>query len=634
MRKRLQLLLAKAFRFLQQKPDQSATIRELHAELTQAREREDSFRADYIERSTELIEARQMAGSGPWLVAESREQINKPGKLRETNALTSTGAFGDVALALENLEWRREVNLSWLEFSRWGIQQIMLVSRLYYIKNPIIRRLIDVAAYYVFGRGVEVSSPDDGANQVLKDFFERNKSTLGQIAMVELEKRKYYDGNLFFVFFADKISGGNVNVRTIDATEIQDIITDPDDSDTPWFYRRGWRQRSFDVQTGASDSKDVEAWYPAIGYEPETMPTQINGLPVMKDNPILHRKAGGVSKWNFGCPIIYPALTWAKASVKYLESCATVKKALASIAMTLTTKGGQQAIAGAKNQLGTSVGPPTQSWDTTPPPIDGSIFASGPGTTLKAFHTGGAGGNPEDVRRFTLMACMVVGVPETFLADVSTGNLATATTLDRPTELGFLEKQEAWREDLITISKYVLKVSNGAPKGILRASMDKKKIGAGEVLIREAKLKRSRDGRRLVPVKEAAQTGEVIVTVNFPAILEGDVPAMVTAIVHAMTLENKGGQVVGIDEKVGNRALYDTLGIENGDEIIEEQFPDGEYDPDRTKEPLPAPIMKALPDPGGAPQLPGGEDPPPPKQKESRLDRAARLVEKALAAVE
>jgi hypothetical protein len=47
---------------------------------------------------------------------------------------------------------------------------------------------------------------------------------------------------------------------------------------------------------------------------------------------------------------------------------------------------------------------------------------------------------------------MVVGVPETFLADVSTGNLATATTLDRPTELVFMEKQEAWREDLTIIA--------------------------------------------------------------------------------------------------------------------------------------------------------------------------------------
>jgi transketolase len=47
---------------------------------------------------------------------------------------------------------------------------------------------------------------------------------------------------------------------------------------------------------------------------------------------------------------------------------------------------------------------------------------------------------------------MVCGVPETFLADVSTGNLATATTLDRPTELVFMEKQEAWREDLTIIA--------------------------------------------------------------------------------------------------------------------------------------------------------------------------------------
>ena len=79
-------------------------------------------------------------------------------KLRETSPLLSAGATGDIELALQNVEWRREINLSWLEFSRWGIQQLILISRLQYIKHPWIQRGINVAANYVFGRGVEVKA--------------------------------------------------------------------------------------------------------------------------------------------------------------------------------------------------------------------------------------------------------------------------------------------------------------------------------------------------------------------------------------------------------------------------------------------------------------------------------------------
>ena len=80
---------------------------------------------------------------------------------------------------------------------------VNFICRLYYIKNAIIRRLINISSFYVFGRGVEVSSPDETANEVLKEFFDRNSKVLGQVALTDLERRKYYDGNLFFVFFAD-----------------------------------------------------------------------------------------------------------------------------------------------------------------------------------------------------------------------------------------------------------------------------------------------------------------------------------------------------------------------------------------------------------------------------------------------
>jgi hypothetical protein len=362
--------------------------------------------------------------------------------------------------------------------------------------------------------------------------------------------------------------------------------------------------KAFDSKTGALEPQKKEAYYPALNFEPTDKPPTINGKQVMWDSPVLHRKCGHVAKWSLGCPDIYPALDWAKTARKYLEACATKAQALSQFAWNITTKGGQQALAGIKQQLETTAGPGQTAWDTNPTPVNASIFASGPGTKIDAMVTRGAGDDPEEVRQYKLMCCIVVGVPETFLADVSTGNLATATTLDRPTELCFLEKQEAWREDLQTIAQYVLKVSLGAPSGRLKEAR----------IIREARRARSKDGVRMVETLKLkggkwfeadrpVAADEIVVSVNFPAIREGDVPQLVDATVKAMTLGNSNGQVVGIDEKAGVRQLYDVLGVENGDALSEEQYPEATYDAERDMEPPPAGPTPGIPGPAVTPQM-------------------------------
>jgi hypothetical protein len=444
-----------------------------------------------------------------------------------------------------------------------------------------------------------------------------------------LERSKYYDGNLVFAFFADKTSSGKTTVRTIDATEIQEIVSNPEDVGEPWYYKREWTQRDFEPASGQFDTDRKIAWYPALNFDPKVKPDVINGDPVIWDVPIYHRKYGAVGKWKFGCPKIYPALNWAKAASRFLESCATVQQSLATISMLLTTKGGQQALEGAKEQLETTVGPSSAIWDSNPPPVKASIFASGPGTELQAFNTRSGGADPEKVRQYKLMCCMVADVPETFLADVSTGNLATATTLDRPTELAFGEAQEDWREILVTIATYVLNVSKGAVAGQLREALQGRrgeKILKGFV-IREGARALDSHGRMVYTAEaKKAKPNRIDVMATFPAIREGDLPQMVKAIVESMTLDNKGGQVTGIDEKLGVTLLMQQLGVENAPEVAEEMYPDKEYDPDRTVEPEPAPILKAQPDPGGEPQAPGGHDPAPPtKAAEALIDEVVKL---------
>jgi hypothetical protein len=210
------------------------------------------------------------------------------------------------------------------------------------------------------------------------------------------------------------------------------------------------------------------------------------------------------------------------------------------------------------------VGPTNSLFDTNPPAVDASIFASGPGTKLEAFNSKGAGGDPGEVREYRNMVACVLGIPPTFLADMETANLATATSLDRPTELNFLEKQEAWREDLLIIAKVVLTASSGATSGKLREA--KKKT----IVIREARRRwvgGADSGRWIMEASKKPDVGVVEILVNFPAIVEGDVPQLVAAAVAAATTGL-------LDDKAVAKQLYDLLpDVDNGTELAEEQYP-------------------------------------------------------------
>jgi hypothetical protein len=553
------------------------------------------------ENDAELYEMSMMRGTGPWRMPEADRLRNDPKSTplqlgESTSPFVAQGAYGDTELMLQNIDWRRETNLSWLEFTRWGIQQVILIARLRAVKDPMLNRGINICAQYVFSGDVEITSDDPDAADILKDWRDRNKRTLGHAALADQERLKYTDGNIFWVCFTDEADTGEVNVRTLDALEILDIVCDPDDSSVPWFYRREWIAKVLNPTDGTLQVKATKAWYPALNFNPEDYPEIFagdrpevwNGVPILWTARVYHRKCSIVPTWHFGLPQIYPMLGMAKAVQRFLEDCMTINNSLAQFSLLLTTKGGQQALQGAKTQLSTTVGPNASLWDQNPTAVAGAIFAGGPGTELKAFETKGAGFDPGKVREYKLQVAMGFGLPESWFADMETSSLATAESLDRCTELNFREKQEIWDEDICALGDYQLRVSLGAPSGKLREAKAKKAITA--------------------PPKTKTK---------FPAIVEADIPQQVGAVVNAMTLGNTQGQVIGIDEKAGVSQLYTLLGIDAA-ELIEDQYPEtgpDAYDPVRKDE--------QEPEPGTEPGAPGA---PPVKP-------TAKAVKEAMARV-
>jgi hypothetical protein len=262
------------------------------------REEAAARRAPLQDRITELQEAMAMQG-GSWQ--------GTPAALLESGGGNGAGVsvkvkerLAELELALEDRGWKRMLALADLEFSRWGIQQIILICRLYRIKNPLIQRGILVSCFYVFGRSFEVSSEDEATKELLDAFFKdpRNQCELGQNALMAKHAAKWTDGNIFWCFFSDPKTGETL-VRSIDPIEIEEIITDPDDSSQERYFRRTWTSQTFNTDTGTTTHVQMQAWYVAVDYDPPSNLRAIKGIDIKTEKNgdyirVYHRKCGAL----------------------------------------------------------------------------------------------------------------------------------------------------------------------------------------------------------------------------------------------------------------------------------------------------------------------------------------------------
>lgn len=464
------------------------------------------------------------------------------------------------------------------EFSREALRKINGLARQYYLKNPLIQRGVNVQSYYVFGQGVEIAAADPEVNDVVQAFWDdaKNKAELtAQQALTMKERELTLFGDLFFVFFVKR--DGTVRVRTIPPDEIDDILCNPEDGKDPWWYKRSYQVRDL---SGVYRSRT--AYYKDWRYTGNERPTEA-GAEVMAE-PVFHVRVGGLSDMRFGVSEVYAAQDWAKAYKAFLEDWATITRAYSRFAWRLTTPT-KAGIANAKAKLSTTIST-SGSTETNPPPVTGSTFIGGPGVGMEPLKTAGATTSAEDGRRLLLMVAAVMGLPESFFGDVSVGTLATARSLDRPTELKMVSRQALWTDTLTDICEYV--ITQAVRAGKLKGTITEQDDGTPTVEL---------------PPGEDGEERDATVTVTFPPILEHDVAASVEAIVKAATLG--GSQIASvIDPQTVSRELLTALGVADIDAVMETIYPvDAE-----TGEPVMPEPATPEPEPGEEPEPDDGGD--------------------------
>jgi len=512
--------------------------------------------------------------------------------------------IAELELELEDVGWLRENGQATFEFQSHNLLRMINWARIMYLKNPLINHGVEVQADYVFAQGVTIASTagDDSEHaKALASFIShpKNKAELFDLSCMWMKDvRQQTEGNIFFALFVKK--GSPVVIRTIPVEDILgsgDIIRNPEDRREPWYYKRKWRAEVFNEQTGEITYEDQCAYYPDWQYEPKTGKrlTTIGEHPVHWDIRIYHLKTGGTDEMKYGMPEVYQALPWARATVRDLEDYATVKRALARFAWNVSTKGGKPAIDAVRTKLKTSV-TRDASVERNPAPAVGSVWAGAEGYNLDPIKTAGAQPESNSGRAIRVMVGTGLGLPDTILSgDAATGSLATGKTLDRPTELKMLKRQQMWASIFMNLCTFSIAVQT------------KDDMFTDDNTYSFTESNTIEDLGRKYGIRIA-----------FPPVLERDAKGRVDAVISAATLDGKS-KAHTMTDKILIGLLAQALGMDNE---LEEWMSKLKFDEDDNlllPEPVEIPGMPGMGSPGG---------PTPGPKPGAPLDRQAQNLDK------
>lgn len=530
--------------------------------------------------------------------------------MRETSTATETSPAGTVAtlehqvealtdalqeatldarqlLAADDTGWSTLPGQDGDVISREAILITARVARVMVVADPLIKRGVSIRVAYL---GVPSISADAGGedggqdvNALVQAFLDDpgNAETLTSAqACEERERERATDGNTFHTLITSPRTG-RVQVRRIPLEQISDVITDPEDATTRWYYLRSWTQRVVEQgYTGLTRSRTEtrRAYYPDVGHRPTQRPRTIDGIPVEWDKPVVHTEVNRPSGARWGVPDVLAAIPWARGYKSALEDWAKHHKALAAIAYTASVKG-RKGAAAVRERMPVSNGEA------------GQTAIVGEGNSLAAVSKSGAVLQADAAEPLAGLVAAALDVPKTMLlADPGvTGARATAETLDRPLELDRLARRRLDTDLLVAVLEHVVREAVRAPGGPLRGS-----------IIRDPDT-----GREVVTLTGGQEPG---IVVDWPDLSKTDPVSLME------TLSTADGMDV-VPAEVLARLVLLALGVDDVDEVIDSMRDDqGQFVPPSASTAL------AGQDPGydGAGRDPGDpptQDPPQDQQE-------------------
>ncbi len=308
------------------------------------------------------------------------------------------------------------------------------LARRYNNFDPLAKQAIRIWTNYTFGTGISFSAENDADQATLEEFWNelKNRVITNTQGQHNSGTKLLTDGEIFFLVFPGDIPV----VRTIDTLEITEILTDQDDIETPILYKREYSTPQGEARreyySDYTNTKRLDA-------------LDCNGTvqQATSDAVVYHLKFNTISQR--GNSLLNPVLDWLREYRRFLASRVAVVLALARFAWKVKVKGGATAVSAAKASFNDTL------------PQAGSVRTENMGSELSPIKTDtGASNAYQDARLIKLQIFSGVGIPEQYFADVSTGNLATAKTVELPLIKQFQTYQQLWSGFYDTLFKIVL----------------------------------------------------------------------------------------------------------------------------------------------------------------------------------
>ncbi len=401
-------------------------------------------------------------------MAEKKKETRMPGNEVEEILREATQTVED-ELRLEDEGW---INLSGTTgdviTAAARITNLKL-SRLYYAKDPLGRQAIRLWTDYTFGRGMTFRAKEDTTQDVLVKYWEspENRSVLSARGQRKSSDKLLVDGEIFFVQFLGP--EGEAKIRWIDPLEITEIITDPDDIENVMLYERQWTDQQ---------SQSHKTYYRSAGNigNKATKNAMGQGVSSSDDGIVSHLTYNTISQR--GNPLLLPALDWIKQYRRFLASRVAIMLSLARFAWKTKVSGGQAAVDTIKAQ--------THEKEIAA----GSQMLESLGSETTPIKTeSGASAAYQDGRMLKLQVSAATGWPEQYFGDISTGNLATAKTVELPVLKMCQSLQKVW-EDFYQGTDEVVLAHNKIPPDKWYVDRDFPLIAPRDMAVAAAALQR------------------------------------------------------------------------------------------------------------------------------------------------
>ncbi|WP_409482749.1 hypothetical protein [Arsenicicoccus dermatophilus] len=416
------------------------------------------------------------------------------------------------------------------------------LARVMAVADPLIRRAVTLRAAYVWGAGPTIAADDPDVDDVVQMFLTDQEATYSGAQAREARERAFATDGTYCVALPTNPADGRVQARRVPVADIIQVISNPDDRDDPWFYKRRVTSSRMtltpgrDTVTATTRDTVTHVWHPALGVTySRSKPTSIDGDHIDWDTPILMAKVNQVDGLDYGLPDTYAALSWAQGYRDFLTDWAKLVKALSKFAFQATSKGSKAGQTRAALAPATVEGAPV-----------GQTMITSEGQRFEAIGKSGATIDSNSGRPLAAMVAAALDVPVTMLlADPGvTGARATAETLDRPLEEVLGRRRELHASIDRRVLDWAVQSSMRAPGGALRGTPTVDPVTGRERYV---------------------LTGDVsdAIDVDFPPISKPDLAVLMQAINTA----DATGKLPPLEI---TKLLIRALEIDGGEEIIDD----------------------------------------------------------------